>query len=127
MAGLALVAAGCGGGGGGGGNALPNAANVVPASAPALISVKTDFSSQQFRNALLLLRKFPDALPALRRFGAENGNVDFARDVKPALGPELDVVWLDFKNGGSDVVRSEERRVGKEWRCEGAAEYEEKR
>ena len=104
LAGLALIAAGCGGGGGGGGNALPDAADVVPASAPALISVKTDFSSQQFRNALLLLRKFPDALPALRRFGAENGNVDFAHDVKPALGPELDVVWLDFRNGGSDVV-----------------------
>jgi Protein of unknown function (DUF3352) len=104
LAGLALVAASCGGGGGGGGNALPDAAKVVPASASALISVKTDFTSAQFRNALLLLRKFPDALPALRRFSADNGNIDFARDVKPALGPEFDVVWLDFKNGGGDVV-----------------------
>lgn len=99
---LALVAAGCGGGGGGGN--LPAAAKVVPASAPVLISIKTDFSSAQFRNAVALLRKFPSALPALRQLSAENGNLDFNRDVKPALGPEVDVVWLDFKNGGNDVV-----------------------
>jgi hypothetical protein len=102
LVGLALVAAGCGGGGGG--NSLPAAAKVVSASTPALISVKTDFNSAQFRNALALLRKFPGAFPALRRASVENGHVDFERDVKPALGPEFDVVWLDFKNGGSDVV-----------------------
>ena len=102
LVGLALVVAGCGGGGGG--NALPAAAKVVPASAPALISVKTDFNSAQFKNALVLLRKFPGALPALRRLSAENGHVDFARDVKPALGPEVDIVWLDLKNGGNNVV-----------------------
>jgi hypothetical protein len=101
LVGLALVAAGCGGGGSG--NALPAGSKVVPASAPALISVKTDFSSPQFKNALVLLRKFPGALPALRQASAEN-DVDFARDVKPALGPEVDIVWLDFKNGGNDVV-----------------------
>jgi hypothetical protein len=98
---VALLAAGCGGGGAG--NSLPAAAKVVPASAPALISVKTDFNSPQFRNALVLMRKFPDALPALRRFSAEN-DVDFVRDVIPALGPEVDIVWLDFKNGGNNVV-----------------------
>ena len=102
FAGVALAAAGCGGGGGGEG--LPAAAKVVPASAPALISIRTDFNSSQFKNALVLLRKFPGAFPALRRASAQNGHVDFARDVKPALGPEFDVVWLDFKNGGNDVV-----------------------
>src|ERR1051325_3509819 len=103
LAGVAFVAVGCGGGGGGG-EALPAAAKVVPASAPALISIRTDFNSQQFKNALVLLRKFPGAFPALRRASVENGNVDFERDVKPALGPEFDVVWLDFKNGGGNVV-----------------------
>jgi hypothetical protein len=103
FAAVALVAAGCGGGGGGG-EALPAAAKVVPASAPALISIRTDFNSQQFKNALALLRKFPGAFPALRRASVENGHVDFERDVKPALGPEFDVVWLDFKNGGGNVV-----------------------
>ena len=98
---LALVSAGCGGGGG---SALPAGAKIVPASVPALISIKTDFNSTQFKNGLALLRKFPGALPALRRLSAENGHIDFQRDVKPALGPEVDIVWLDFKNGGNDVV-----------------------
>jgi hypothetical protein len=100
----ALAAAGCGGGGGGGSNALPAAAKAVPASAPALISIRTDFNSPHWKNALVLLRKFPDAPRALRQISAESGNVDFEHDVKPALGPEVDVVWLDFENGGNDVV-----------------------
>jgi Protein of unknown function (DUF3352) len=103
FAAVAFVAAGCGGAGGGG-EAVPAVAKVVPASSPALISIRTDFSSQQFKNAIALLRKFPGAFPALRRASVENGHVDFERDVKPALGPEFDVVWLDFKNGGGNVV-----------------------
>jgi hypothetical protein len=102
LAGLALLAAGCGGGGGG--NALPAAADVVPASAPVLISLKTDFSSEQWRRALTLARRFPGAGDLLREFRVQSGNVDFNKDVKPALGPEVDVVWLDFANGGNDVV-----------------------
>jgi len=100
---LALAAAGCGGGGGGG-NALPAAAEVVPASAPVLISLNTDFSTHQWTNALILLHRFPGAGELLRQARVESGNVDFARDVKPALGPEVDIVWLDFRNGGNDVV-----------------------
>ncbi len=102
LASLALLAVGCGGGGGG--NALPAAADVVPASAPALISLNTDFSSEQWRRELALARRFPGAGELLRRASSEVGNVDFKRDVKPALGPEVDVVWLDFANGGNDVV-----------------------
>ena len=102
LAGVALLAAGCGGGGGG--NALPAAADLVPASAPALISVNTDFSSAQWRRELALVRRFPGAGDLLRRASAESGNIDFEHDVKPALGAEVDVVWLDFANGGSDVV-----------------------
>src|SRR6266536_2375294 len=102
LASLALLAVGCGGGGGG--NALPAAADVVPASAPALISLNTDFSSEQWKRELALARRFPGAGELLRRASSEVGNVDFKRDVKPALGPEVDVVWLDFANGGNDVV-----------------------
>ena len=76
FAGVALAAAGCGGSGEGGG-ALPAAAKVVPASAPVLISIRTDFNSAQFKNALVLLRKFPGAFPALRRASVENGHFDF--------------------------------------------------
>jgi hypothetical protein len=102
LAALALLAVGCGGGGGG--NALPAAADVVPASAPALIAVNTDFSSAQWKRELALVRKFPGADDLLRQASSEAGNVDFEHDVKPALGPEVDVVWLDFRNGGNDLV-----------------------
>jgi Protein of unknown function (DUF3352) len=112
LLGVALAAAGCGGGGGGGG-ALPAAAKVVPASAPVLISVKTDFNSTQLKNALVLLRKFPDALSSLRRFSAQNGHIDFERDVKPAFGSELDLVWLDFKNGGNVVGLTQPKNKAK--------------
>jgi hypothetical protein len=102
LAALGLLVAGCGGGGGG--NALPAAADVVPASAPVLISLNTDFSSTQWKRELALVRKFPGAAGLLRQASSEAGNVDFEHDVKPALGPEVDVVWLDFGNGGNDVV-----------------------
>jgi hypothetical protein len=103
LAALAVVAAGCGGGGGGGANALPAAADVVPASAPVLISINTNFASPQWKNALALVPKFPSLSGLLRRGGRETG-IDFERDVKPALGPEVDVVFLDFANDGNDVV-----------------------
>ena len=102
LAGLALLAGGCGGGGGG--NSLPAAADVVPASAAVLISVNTDFSSAQWKRELALMRRFPGAPQLLRRASEQSGNLDFGRDVKPALGPEVDVVWLDFARGGNDVV-----------------------
>jgi hypothetical protein len=101
IAGLTLLAAGCGGGSG---NALPAGADVVPASAPVLISLDTDFSSEQWRRGLALVRRFPGAAELLRRASVEAGNLDFEHDVKPALGAEVDVVWLDFANHGNDVV-----------------------
>jgi len=102
LATVAVVAAGCGGGGGGG-NALPAAADIVPASAPVLISFNTNFASPQWKNAFGLLRKFPGA-PGLLRRGKRETGIDFERDVKPALGQEVDVVFLDFANDGNDVV-----------------------
>jgi hypothetical protein len=34
----------------------------------------------------------------------EKDGVDWAQDVKPALGDEFDVVWLDFENNGENLV-----------------------
>jgi Protein of unknown function (DUF3352) len=104
----ALILAGtlapaCGGGGGGGRHALPAAADVIPASVPALISINTNFASGQWKNELALAERFPGAAGLFRRARAKSG-LDFRRDVKPALGPEVDVTWLDFAHGGSDVV-----------------------
>src|SRR5919201_2322770 len=105
---VAVLAAACGGGGGGGGGggALPDGAAVVPASAPVLIAINTDFASDQWSKAKTLASQFPSApellAHATRQLAKEN--IDFNADVKPALGAEVDVVFLDFKNGGNDVV-----------------------
>ena len=92
LAALALVAAGCGGGGGAG--SLPEGAGRAPDSAPAFTALKTDASSEEWQNARKLAAKFPAVAPML----------DTVEKYRSAFGPELDVVWLDFANGGNDVV-----------------------
>jgi hypothetical protein len=104
---VAALVAGCGGSGGGGGGVrgpsapLPRGASLVPRSAPAFVTLNTDFSSSQWRDGLALVRTFPAGKKAVAKLFR---SVDFARDVKPAFGPETDVVWLDFRHGGSNVV-----------------------
>ena len=90
--GLAIVAAGCGGGGGGGGNAsLPEAASVVPASAPVLITINTDFTSEQWQKVATLFDKFPDGNLLLAQVQKELKGVRLA-DYETALGPVLDSI-----------------------------------
>src|SRR5437660_7728189 len=104
LAGLLAVPllAGClssGGGGGGGVPAptakLPAGARVAPASASAFVSLSTDLRSRQGRRRLELYRRF-----------AYTGNLfrTLSRGATRALGSELDLVFLDFKAGGNDVV-----------------------
>jgi Protein of unknown function (DUF3352) len=104
---LALVAvlavvAGCGGtteAGSGG-------ADVVPASAVAYLSVNTDFGSSQWKTLANLAKKFPDeqhALDTVKQAAGKQG-VDFEHDLQPALGPELDLAWLDLENDGQNFV-----------------------
>lgn len=73
----AVVAAGCGGG------SSATGAGLAPKDAPAFVSLRTD-------KALKLAARFP-ALARLERY-------------RDAVGPELDVVWLDLGNGGNDVA-----------------------
>jgi hypothetical protein len=58
------------------------------------VSLKTDPGSAQWKRALSLARRFPGLRPQLDRLDR----------YKDAVGPELDVVWLDFANSGDDVV-----------------------
>jgi hypothetical protein len=103
MAATALLAAGCGGttahiGSG--------ASSIVPASAPAFIAIDSNAASAQWGTIDDLASKFPDkqkAVNSIKRDLAKNG-VDWAKDVEPALGDELDFVWLDFANHGENVV-----------------------
>jgi uncharacterized protein DUF3352 len=107
LAGLVFAVAACGGGGGGASaTASESAATIAPASAPAFIAIDTNLDSDQWQVAEGLLDKFPGKpklLQALRK-ELSTENVDFERDVKPALGDEIDVVWLDFEGRGDHVV-----------------------
>ena len=99
----ALLAAGCGGTTATTGS---GASTIVPASAPAFIAIDSNPQSPQWRTIAELASKFPDkqkGVDALQQGLAKNG-VDWQKDVEPALGPELDFVWLDFANHGRDVV-----------------------
>ncbi len=100
ITGLAVVAAGCGGGSGGASSAA--GADIAPASSPLFISVNTDFEGDQIKTLRTLLDKFPgsDGLLRMALAELEQEDVDFEQDVKPALGPELDIVLLDLGQGG---------------------------
>jgi Protein of unknown function (DUF3352) len=103
LCGLALVVPGCGGEDGDG--TTLSGAETVPANVPLYISVDTNLDSEQWQTAQDLLRKFPGReklLDMLRKeLAAED--VDFERDVRPVLGPELGVVWLDTNDDDAFV------------------------
>lgn len=103
LAATALLAAGCGGT-----TAQPGsgASTIVPASAPAFIAIDSNAASSQWQTINSLASKFPDkqkAVDSIKNDMNKDG-VDWAQDVKPALGDEFDVVWLDFENNGENVV-----------------------
>jgi hypothetical protein len=107
LAALALLAAGCGGSSSkGSASGAAAGATVVPASAVAYVSVNTDFGSDQWKKVDALSKKFPGRAKALADFeqSLAKKNLDFEKDVKPALGPEVDVAWLDFADGGQNAV-----------------------
>jgi hypothetical protein len=101
----ALFAAGCGGTTS---QLGIGSSDLVPASAPAFIAVDTDPGSEQWQTVLRLADKFPDkdkGIASLKReLRKDPGGVDWEKDVKPALGPELDFVWLDFERNGDNFV-----------------------
>jgi Protein of unknown function (DUF3352) len=91
---VVTLAAGCGtaaGNGAGSGDSL------APASALAFASIDTNAESEQWAAAADLLRKLPSGDELVDEFlkGLDLGDEDFDRDVKPALGPEVDLVVLD--------------------------------
>jgi hypothetical protein len=101
----ALAAAGCGGSSPG--------ASFVPANVAAYVAVDTDPESAQWRDVDALAKRFPgrrNAVGSLGRSVRSGSGLDYEEDVRPALGPELDLAWLDLKCEGSDVVgRAAER------------------
>jgi hypothetical protein len=91
----ALILAGCGGSTkshAGGGIGEPGAA-MVTSNALAYVSVDSDLSSSRWQKLQSLLKKFPirDRLLSELRKSVADQNLDYERDIKPALGPEVDV------------------------------------
>ncbi len=85
----AVLAVGCGGSGGGAaGASVPEAAALVPASAPVFISVTTAPDSEQWQLARQLVERFPGGAEALAQLPA-------------GLGPEVGVAVLAL--GGAET------------------------
>jgi hypothetical protein len=83
------------------------AAEIVPAEAAAVVAVNSDLSSDQWQQVDELLSKFPARsmlVNEIRSSLEEDTGLDYEDDVKPALGDEVDLVWLDFANGGENAV-----------------------
>jgi hypothetical protein len=103
---LGVLAAGCGGAGSGTRGAPPAGANVVRGSVLAFVAVDSDLSSDQWQQVDKLAQKFPgrdDALAQLRQSLSKQG-ADYERDVKPALGPEVDVAVVSGGTSSSTGV-----------------------
>jgi len=94
LAALAVAASGCGGGGGTSGASSESGASIVTGNALAFVSVDSDLDSSQWSKVDDLSRKFPGRDKALgdlkKRLAGEN--VEWDRDIDPALGPEVDFV-----------------------------------
>ena len=90
---VALVAVGCGQTEGG---STAAGAEVVPADAAVFAAFDTDFDSEQWQDAEDLVERFPrgDLLRGFLTRELEGEGLDFERDVKPAVGPEVDLVVL---------------------------------
>jgi hypothetical protein len=100
---LAALLAGCGSAAERtGGGSMPAGASLVRAGVLAFVSVDSDTGSAQWQKLDELAQKFPgrdDAISKLRQEFSKQG-VDYEQDVKPALGPELDVAVV---SGGNDT------------------------
>jgi hypothetical protein len=97
----ALALAGCGGDGTTG----ASAASIVPAGALAFVEVQADLDSDQWRQVQELLNRFPDRpqlLELLNEQLREEG-LEYERDVAPALGETVALVWAGDADA-DDVV-----------------------
>jgi hypothetical protein len=84
----------------------PEGASVAPASSELFLTIDTSFDSGQWDAAGALLDKFPDGDRGVEYFLRELGDegIDFDSDVKPAFGPETDIVGLDlFSDEGTFI------------------------
>jgi hypothetical protein len=105
---LAALLAGCGSASktSSSGGSIPAGASVVRSGALAFVSVDSDTGSSQWQQLDKLAQKFPGRDQLVSRlqqqFSAQG--VDYENDVKPALGPELDVAAFSSQNAIATAV-----------------------
>jgi len=102
---LAALLAGCGSASktSSTGGSIPAGASVVRAGVVAFVAVDSDTGSNQWKQLDELAQKFPgrdQAISKLKQQFTDQG-VDYDTDVKPALGPELDVAVVRAGNESS--------------------------
>jgi Protein of unknown function (DUF3352) len=87
---LLPLAAGCGSDSA----APPAGAEIAPATAEFFLSVRTDFDSEEWQQAVDVVERFPDSDRAVRFLLQELGleDVDVQARLEAALGPETDIV-----------------------------------
>lgn len=111
LCGLALVAPGCGGGEET--KTTLSGAEMVPADVPLFVSIDTNLESEQWQAAQALLDRFPGRERLLNELKKELAadDVDFERDVRPVLGPEIGIAWLDIEDENTFVglMRAKDR------------------
>lgn len=89
-------------------------ADFVPASVPLFVAINTDLDSPQWHTVNALASKFPDkqkAVDSIKQQLTKKG-LDWEEDLKPALGPELDLVMLDFAHPDDTVVLTQPKNQG---------------
>jgi Protein of unknown function (DUF3352) len=105
---LAALLAGCGSASktSSSGSSIPAGASIVRTGVVAFVSIDSDTGSSQWQQLDELAQKFPgrdDAISKLKQKLTEQG-VDYDQDVKPALGPELDIAVVSAGNESSTKV-----------------------
>jgi hypothetical protein len=85
---------------------LPAGADFAPASSVVYVTGVTDPSSSQWEKADELLGRFPgrEELLASARKDLRKEGMSWENDVKPALGDELDLVLLGYKDADHNYV-----------------------
>ncbi len=108
---MALAAAGCGGGSDSG-DALDNALGYVPADSPFVAVIDTDVEGKQAKSIEKIVDRFPFSgqVKGQLKQGFSQADLDFEKDVKPALGNEFVIAALDAESFTADDT--EARVVG---------------
>jgi hypothetical protein len=84
----------------------------VPASVPVFVAVDTDPGSSQWQTLGRLASKFPDKQQALDSLKGQLDGLTWEHDLKPALGPEFDVVVPDLAHTDQTVALMQPKDKG---------------